>query len=255
MTPDMETRYSPSLAARLPLPCGRRSLVGYTDPISCFCTCFKVNGKAVYKYPDFRLIMMARAPVSGKVKSRLARTIGNRRAAGVYRNMLRTQISKLLAAKICPLELHVCAPVQHPLFMAMRRGGVVRVEQQRGNNLGSRMHHAIRSGLQRADAVILIGADVPGISVEQIRQVCTLISGQDELIIMPAEDGGYGLLAMRKVDAGLFRGVHWGSQRVCKQTVKRATQLGISYRLFSSCYDIDFQRDLARLRKLGVRLW
>ena len=209
----------------------------------------------MYKYPHIRLIMMTRAPVAGQVKSRLAKSIGNRRAAAVYRNMMQAQISKLLAANICPLELHVCPQVRHPFFIAMRRGGVVRVERQQGNNLGSQMHHAIRSGLQRAEAVILIGADVPGISVEQIEQVCTLLSSRDELIIMPADDGGYGLLGMRKVDAGLFRAVHWGTQRVCKQTLRRATQLGINYRLFSSCYDIDYQRDLARLRKLGIRLW
>ncbi len=209
----------------------------------------------MYKYPHIRLIMMTRAPVAGQVKSRLAKSIGNRRAAAVYRNMVQVQISKLLAANICPLELHVCPQVRHPFFMAMRRAGVVRVERQQGNNLGSRMHHALRSGLQRAEAVTLIGADVPGISVEQIEQVCTLLSSRDELIIMPAADGGYGLLGMRNTDAGLFRAVHWGTQQVCKQTLRRAAQLGINYRLFSSCYDIDYQRDLARLRELAIRLW
>ncbi|HED15784.1 MAG TPA: glycosyltransferase [Gammaproteobacteria bacterium] len=209
----------------------------------------------MYKYPHIHLIMMARAPVAGQVKTRLAKTIGNRRAASIHRNMVRTQIRQLLAARICPIELHVCPQVRHPFFIAMRRGGVVRVEQQFGNNLGSRMLHAIRSGLQRAEAVILIGADVPGISVEQIRQVCEQLSSRDELIIMPANDGGYGLLAMCRTDAGLFRGVHWGSRRVCKQTVRRARQLGISYRLSGVCYDIDYQRDLDRLPELGIRLW
>jgi len=199
--------------------------------------------------------MMARAPVVGQVKSRLAKSIGNRRAAGIYRNMIQTQISQLLAARICPLELHVCPRVQHPLFIALRRRGVVRVERQLGNNLGSRMLHAIQSGLKRADAVVLIGADVPGISAEQIRRVCERVSGQNELVIMPAADGGYGLLAMSRVEAGLFRGVDWGTYRVCQQTVRRATQLGIRYRLFSSCNDIDYQRDLPRLQEQGIRLW
>jgi len=209
----------------------------------------------MYKYPDIRLIMMARAPVAGQVKSRLARSIGNRRAAGIHHNMVQAQISKLLAANICPLELHVCPKVQHPLFMALRRRGVVRLERQFGDNLGSRMFHAIQSGLKRADSVVLIGADVPGISVEQIRQVCELLSGKNELVIMPADDGGYGLLAMRKLDAGLFRGVNWGTHRVCQQTVRRAMQLGIRYRLFSNCNDIDYQRDLPRLQEQGIRLW
>jgi len=209
----------------------------------------------MYRYPHIRLIMMARAPVVGQVKTRLAKSIGAQRAAGIYRNMAQAQIRKLLAANICPLELHVCPTVQHPFFIAMRCSGVVRVERQMGDNLGSRMLHALRSGLQRADAVILIGADVPGISIKQIEQVCMLLSDHKELIIMPADDGGYGLLGMSKVDAGLFRGVHWGTGRVCKQTVKRARQLGIRYRLFSSCYDIDYPRDLSRLRQLGVRLW
>jgi len=198
---------------------------------------------------------MARAPVVGQVKSRLAKSIGNRRAAGIYRNMIRTQISQLLAAGICPLELHACPQVQHPLFIALRRRGVVRVERQLGDNLGSRMLHAIESGLKRADAVVLIGADVPGISVEQIRQVCELLSGKNELVIMPADDGGYGLLAMSRVEAGLFRGVNWGTHRVCQQTVRRATQLGIRYRLFSNCNDIDYQHDLPRLQEQGIRLW
>ncbi len=209
----------------------------------------------MYRYPHILLIVMARAPVSGQVKSRLARTIGHRRATAVYRNMLKARINTLLTARICPLALHVTPDGRHPLFLAMRRKGVSQVKRQTGRDLGGRMYHALRSGLTRAESVILTGADVPGISVGEIEQVCQYLSGNNDLILIPARDGGYGLLASGRTEAGLFRGVQWGSERVCSQTLRRARQRGLNCLLLGSCQDIDDSHDLPMLHELGIRCW
>ena len=181
-----------------------------------------------------KVIVFARASRAGAVKSRLIPLLGARGAARLHARLLRRALRTARAARLGPVEL----------WTAERR--------QRGADLGERMMHAFAHGLRRAARVVLIGSDCPVLRPRDLRQAARWLAGGADAVFAPAEDGGYALIALRRVSPRLFQGVEWGGAQVMAQTRERLAALGWRWRELPEVWDVDRPEDYRRLERTGL---
>ena len=186
-----------------------------------------------------RVIVMSKAPVSGQVKTRLAPLLGMEGAAQLYREMLEDKLVKLQQAAGCDLEL-CCAPdASHTFFQACKARFGVALTTQQGNDLGERMSIAIAGALQRAERVVLVGADCPGLVMADIETALQQLDSGVDVVLGPATDGGYYLVAVQANHACLFESIGWGGAQVLAQTRENIDRQGLSSSLLPMRTDID----------------
>jgi uncharacterized protein len=183
------------------------------------------------------VIVFARAPVAGAVKTRLIPRLGPEGAARLQRRLIRVALRT--AHAVAPVELHVTR-----MHSWLRTLGVP-LRRQRGRDLGERMHRALKH--RRA---ILIGADAPELRPADLHRALRLLKGGADVVLAPAEDGGYALIAARRIDARIFDGVRWGGADVLSQTLLKISKVGLRYRLLRTVWDVDRPEDVARIRWL-----
>ena len=181
------------------------------------------------------IMVFARAPVPGAVKTRLIPRLGAWGAARLHVRLTRHALATAAAAACGPVELHLTR--RHSLFRTARL--------QRGADLGSRMQHAFANAKRPA---ILIGADCLELTAADLRRAMRWLRGGYDAVLAPAEDGGYALVALRRPIPGLFRGIDWGSERVYAQSVQKLR--GYRWRALRTVRDVDRPEDLERVRLL-----
>jgi rSAM/selenodomain-associated transferase 1 len=186
------------------------------------------------------IIVFAKAPVPGKAKTRLVPALGAWGAARLHERLTRHAVRTALAAGCGRVEIH--GTRRHSFFDSL--GLSFRV--QRGRDLGERMHHA----LGRNPGAILIGTDCPALTAADLRRAARLLRGGYEAVLAPAEDGGYALIALRRVAPEIFRNIAWGTSSVYAETVKRLA--GYRWRALRTVWDVDRPEDLPRLRALRL---
>ena len=184
------------------------------------------------------IIVFAKAPVPGKAKTRLIPALGEWGAARLHERLTRHAVRTALAAGCGRVEIH--GTRRHSFFDSL--GLPFRL--QRGRDLGERMHRA----LARNPGAILIGTDCPELTVADLRRAARLLRGGYEAVLAPAEDGGYALIALRRVAPQTFRNIAWGTSSVYRETVKRLK--GKRWRALRTVWDVDRPEDLPRLRAL-----
>jgi rSAM/selenodomain-associated transferase 1 len=192
------------------------------------------------------LVLFARNPEPGAVKTRLAATLGAAEAAALYRAFLRDLALRFRGGRIT-VRWSIAPPVGG---FAGELGLDGRdCFAQEGEDLGARMHAAFRRVLARPGArCVLIGSDMPQLSVELVGEAFAELDRVD-LVLGPAEDGGYYLIAMREPH-DVFSGITWSQPSVLAETLTRASALDLRVHLLASGFDIDELRDLERLREL-----
>jgi hypothetical protein len=120
----------------------------------------------------------------------------------------------------------------------------VRLLAQSGDDLGARMVDAFARAFARgARRVAIVGTDVPGVSSETVDEALTALDTAD-VVIGPAQDGGYYLLALRVPRPELFTGIAWSTPTVCGETLLRAAAFALAVRRLPSRRDIDTLEDL-----------
>lgn len=192
------------------------------------------------------LIIFAREPVPGRVKTRLAASIGDLAAAELYAAMLGDVLenaAKLEGVKTMAFWATDGDPTPAPLAPHMESF------VQSGANLGDRMAAALETAFSNGvEACCIIGSDSPDLPVEYIRQTFDHLE-QDEadVVFGPAEDGGYYLLGLRRNWPWFFRDIPWSTTAVLKSSLKRAEELGLRTTLLPAWYDLDELKDLLRL--------
>jgi rSAM/selenodomain-associated transferase 1 len=186
------------------------------------------------------IIVFAKAPVPGKAKTRLVPALGEWGAARLHERLTRHAVRTALVAGCGRVEIH--GTRRHSFFDSL--GLSFRV--QRGRDLGERMHHA----LGRNPGAILIGTDCPALTAADLRRAARLLCGGYEAVLAPAEDGGYALIALRRVAPEIFRNIAWGTSSVYEETVKRLA--GYRWRALRTVWDVDRPEDLPRLRALRL---
>jgi rSAM/selenodomain-associated transferase 1 len=197
---------------------------------------------------DAVVIVFARAPVAGRAKTRLAARLGDAGAARLQARLTGMALRTALASRCGPVELH--ATSQHAFLVHVTRRLNVTLREQRGRDLGERMDRAIRTALRRCRSVVLIGSDCPELRPADLRRAVRWLQSGSEVVLAPAEDGGYALVAARRVAAGMFSDIGWGSSQVYAQSAKRLDGAGCRWRALRTVWDVDRPEDLERLRWL-----
>ncbi|MDX1512905.1 MAG: TIGR04282 family arsenosugar biosynthesis glycosyltransferase [Gammaproteobacteria bacterium] len=194
------------------------------------------------------ILVFARAPVPGQVKSRLAESVGAVRAATLYDAWMEAAVTVAVGARLGPVTLYCAPDPSHPRFREIARRHGVGLAAQEGADLGERMHRALATALAGAGAAILIGTDCPSLDTGYLRQAARLLADRSApVVIGPARDGGYVLLGASRLDPALFLEVPWGGPRVLETTRARLTTLGWTWRELAPLQDMDRPEDLAFL--------
>ncbi len=180
-----------------------------------------------------RVVVFAREPRAGRVKTRLIPLLGEQGAARLHARLVERAVRTAHAAGLGEVKL------------AWAR-------RQRGADLGARMLHAFAHGLRRAERVILIGSDCPVLRARDLVRAARWLAGGADAVFAPAQDGGYALIALRRVSPRLFEGVEWGGAQVMAQTRARLAALGWRWRELPEVWDVDRPEDVARLRRLRL---
>lgn len=198
------------------------------------------------------LHMLARAPQPGLVKIRLIPTLGEDGACDLQRLLLERALTTLPSADFDARILWLDEEPDTALERLADEHGWAIIEQPAGD-LGERMRRIAALGLSSHDAVILIGNDCPVLDGDYLAAACRALQHQDA-VLGPAEDGGYVLLGLRRVDPLLFDGIPWGCEEVMGLTCERLHWLGWEHLLLPRLWDVDRPEDLQRLAELGIHL-
>ena len=187
-----------------------------------------------------RLAIFARAPVRGRVKTRLARVIGEDEALDVYERLLAQTLVRLGPGR-GPFDPEVWLEGTAP---GDRFEGF-RVIPQAEGDLGSRMAAAFDAGV-----AAVVGTDIPALTPDYVEQALAALNDVD-LVIGPVEDGGYCLIAMNAPHPQVFRGIPWSTRRVLAATLGAARRRELTVRLLEPLWDVDEAADLERWRTMG----
>jgi rSAM/selenodomain-associated transferase 1 len=188
--------------------------------------------------------VFARYPEPGRVKTRLAAAIGDDRAAALYAAFVEDLASRLID-KRWTTRWWVAPP---DLGFAQRFAiDPTACREQSGADLGERMYAAFASAHREGcERCVLVGSDMPHLASETVALAFERLADAD-VVLGPAEDGGYYLIAMRKPE-DVFEGVAWSTRDVLAQTVERARARGLRVSLLAPGFDVDDLEDLERLR-------
>ena len=197
------------------------------------------------KYPDTEILVFAKAPIPGQVKTRLIPAIGAEAAAKLYQQMLQQTLKTVVESALCKVRL-LCTPdTSHPFLQSLSSHYSVPLDLQEGNNLGERMFNAAFRGLNEFENVILIGSDCPEMSASHLEDVMDILTQSDsDVVIIPAHDGGYVLLGLHRIDPVLFEGVSWGTEVVMSQTRGALEQLQWHWKEMEPLKDLDTFEDI-----------
>jgi rSAM/selenodomain-associated transferase 1 len=182
-----------------------------------------------------RIVIFAKQPVPGRVKTRLIPALGADGAARLAAEMLERTIA---AALETGLEVELCGDPDPTFWHA----GKVHLSCQGEGDLGERLARAAERVLER-EAVLLIGADCPSLDRARLRAAAEALQTHDA-VIHPAADGGYVLLGLRRFDRSIFEGIAWSTPTVAAETIARIAALGWSLALRETLADVDEPADL-----------
>lgn len=199
---------------------------------------------------DRRLLIFAKAPVRGRVKTRLVARLGTRGARRAYLELLSWTVATAGAAEVAPVELW-CTPGRHPALarLADAHGATLRVQPP--GDLGHRMFRALATTLRRARCAVIIGGDCAALAPHDLEAAFERLETSADWVFAPAEDGGYALVGTRRVAALPFQGIPWGGERVMAATRRRLRRLGRSWAELDTTWDIDRPADWHRWRRFG----
>ncbi len=192
--------------------------------------------------------IMARAPIEGRCKTRLAKTLGGAAAVELYRAMLLDSIDLFGGVGASRLVVMVAPEDEGVDVMTALVPPGWEVVAQEGPSLGERLAHAFRTLGERADAVVLVDSDSPTIAQAPIAQALARFSGPRRALMGPCDDGGYYLIGLTTPELGILEGISWSTPLVAEQTRARCGELGLSLEELPAGYDVDLTEDLERLR-------
>ncbi|MDD5564016.1 MAG: TIGR04282 family arsenosugar biosynthesis glycosyltransferase [Thermoanaerobaculaceae bacterium] len=186
------------------------------------------------------VVVFGRVPEVGRVKTRLALAIGGRAAAAAYRVLLERALAEAAASGF-PVTLALAEPAAGAAW-APPPG--VEVEVQAAGDLGARMAAAFAARFAAgARAVVLVGSDAPRIDAATIRGAAAAC-GRVPVVLGPALDGGYVLVAQRSPGVAMFADVPWSSADTLAATRARLARLGVDHEELDAVRDIDTGDDL-----------
>jgi rSAM/selenodomain-associated transferase 1 len=194
------------------------------------------------------LLIFAKNPDLGKVKTRLAKTIGDQKALGIYQALLHHTLKISAPIEADKKILFTHRPEAHDLIEKYQYQQDIQI----GDELGTRMRHAVKNGFEQGyQKIVLIGSDLFDLESDDLLNAFEALDTYDACI-GPAEDGGYYLLGLSFWDQSLFENKDWGTDRVLLQTLNNLSSKSLL--LLDEKNDIDTIDDLKNSPKLVALL-
>jgi rSAM/selenodomain-associated transferase 1 len=199
---------------------------------------------------ETRILIFAKAPISGRVKTRLLPSMDAEMVTDLYKKLIINTLKMVIRAAIGPGELWCTPTINHPFFLQCSEIFRVSLRSQIEGDLGRRMAHAFEETLKQVPYAILIGTDCPSLTETDLKEAKETLIQRTPAVLIPAEDGGYALIGLRKYDPSLFEGITWGSSSVLEETRKRLRELGWHWRELEERWDVDRPEDVERLKEV-----
>jgi uncharacterized protein len=191
-----------------------------------------------------RIVIFAKQPVPGRVKTRLVPALGAEGAARLAREMLERTIEEALATGF---TVELCGEPAAARWHEPRPG--LTLTAQGEGQLGERLARAAER-VVGDDRILLIGSDCPELDRRLLRAAAGALEGHDAML-HPAHDGGYALLGLKRFDRSIFEGIDWSTSAVAAQTMAKIDALGWSLHVGETLRDVDEPEDLVHLRHPG----
>lgn len=194
------------------------------------------------------VVIMAKAPRPGTVKTRLCPPLSPMEAAELYHCFLLDTIAKLRTCRQTSLCIAYTPRTAKSVFTALAPG--VPLLPQRGPDLGGRMADCFAQLFARGYTdVLLTGSDLPTLPRQVVQQALDLMATpQIDVVLGPSEDGGYYLIGLHTLHRELFEAMTWSTSQVLAETVRRAEAQGLHIAYLPPWFDVDTPADLVRLQ-------
>lgn len=211
-------------------------------------------------FHDSVVLLYAKAPQAGKVNTRLIADIGVQAATALQHELIHHRLAMLSAAQLCDVRL-MCAPdQQQETFLQCKSQYPIALFDQVGEDLGARMFNGASAALQDYQHCIIIGTDAPALDAVMVKQVLEILHQDNNdsnknaadtnnaVVMVPAEDGGYVLIAMQQAHTFLFENIPWGSSEVMQQSRDVLKENSVPLKELAACWDVDRLEDYLRYR-------
>jgi rSAM/selenodomain-associated transferase 1 len=196
--------------------------------------------------PRRAVVIVAKQPEPGNVKTRLCPPLSPQEAAALAEAFLRDTINTASNAPECDLVIGYSPQAASDWFSELIPHALL-ISQGDGD-LGERMNRLTEDVFGRGyGQVLLIGADTPHLSAERLEEAFTMLT-PNGVVLGPSADGGYYLLGLSKINPTVFENIDWSTEQVLPQTMERADANGLSVTLLPKERDIDTPEDLAWLK-------
>ena len=193
--------------------------------------------------------VLAKAPLPGFAKTRLIPALGEEGAALLQARLVEHAVETVCAACLGPVTLWAAPDESHPLFQGISARFGVALACQDAGDLGARMLTAMAAANAPA---LIVGTDCPALTSDHLRAAADILRDGADAAMIPADDGGYVLIGMRRPVRALFSGMRWSAPDVLDETQRRLRDLGLTWREPVTLWDLDLPKDLERLRGIGL---
>ncbi len=185
------------------------------------------------------LLVFIRNPQLGKVKTRLARTLGDEEALRIYHILLKKTRATALACKVERWLFYSDFITENDAWLHSD----FQKKVQRTGGLGERMEAAFQMAFDAgAEKVAIIGSDTPDLTGDVLQDAFDLLDSSD-FVLGPASDGGYYLIGMKALESSVFQGIEWSTETVREKTLKKIAAAGKSFALLPVLLDVDTEED------------
>ena len=193
------------------------------------------------KADQVAVMVLAKAPAPGFAKTRLAPVLGDDGAAALQERLTAHAVATACAACVGPVTLWATPDIAHASFGRLAQRHSIALAVQPDGDLGTRMLAALKA----ADApALVIGADCPALTQRHLHVSARHLQNGIDAILIPADDGGYVLIGMRRPQPALFAKMAWSTRTVAAETRRRLARLGLSWREPARLWDVDRPEDL-----------
>lgn len=192
------------------------------------------------------IAILTKAPIPGAVMTRLIPAIGAHAAAVLQERLTERAIATSIAADVGPVTLWCSPDATHSTFLKLVMQQRIILKPQPEGDLGARMLAATAAG---NGPVLVIGTDCPALTELHLRGAANALREGNEVIIIPAEDGGYVLIGTRTPQPAIFAGIAWGTSTVLAETRTRIIEQRLVLMEQPPLWDVDTEVDLARLER------
>jgi len=201
-------------------------------------------------YRDTAILLYAKAPIAGKVNTRLIPDIGEPAATQLQYDLIHQRMQMLTDANLCDVILMCALDIEHECFLRCQQDYPVMLKEQSGGDLGARIIDGVVSALESYKHCIVIGSDAPALTATDIQQAIETLRKKTDVVFVPAEDGGYVLVGLNRPYTCLFADIDWGTPEVLQQSRDVLMRQNIAFEELATCWDVDRLADYERYMQM-----